>query len=67
MDNLDAYVRTILIRNFLDERALALVPLLPGAQADRAAACADPDVVLDVREAFAAIPPRQRSTPGASP
>ena len=36
--------------------------LLAGAQADRAAVCADPDAVLDVREALAAIPPRQRAT-----
>ena len=64
MDNIDAYVRTILVRAYLSERRSPWFRrvLLPGAQADRAAACADPDAVLDVREALAAIPPRQRAT-----
>lgn len=64
MDNTDAYVRTILVRTFLDERRSPWFRrvLLPGVQADRAAVCADPDAVLDVREALAAIPPRQRAT-----
>jgi RNA polymerase sigma-70 factor (sigma-E family) len=65
MDNIDAYVRTILVRAFLGERRSPWFRrvLLPGsAQADGVAAGADPDVVLDVREALAAIPPRQRAT-----
>jgi len=64
MDNLDAYVRTILVRTFLGERRSPWFRrvLLAGVQADGAAVCADPDAVLDVREALAAIPPRQRAT-----
>jgi RNA polymerase sigma-70 factor (sigma-E family) len=64
MDNIDAYVRTILVRAFLAERRSPWFRrvLLPGVPADRAATCADPDAVLDVREALAAIPPRQRAT-----
>jgi RNA polymerase sigma-70 factor (sigma-E family) len=64
MDNIDAYVRTILIRTFLGERRSLWFRrvLLSSEQADGAAVCADPDAVLDVREALAAIPPRQRAT-----
>jgi RNA polymerase sigma-70 factor (sigma-E family) len=64
MDDIDAYVRTILVRTFLDERRSPWFRrvLLAGVQADGAAVCADPDAVLDVREALAAIPPRQRAT-----
>ena len=61
MDNIDAYVRTILVRTFLSERRSPWFRrvLLPGsAQADGVATGADPDAVLDVREALAAIPPR---------
>ena len=64
MDNTDAYVRKILVRAFLSERRSPWFRrvLLSGVQADRAAIYADPDAVLDVREALAAIPPRQRAT-----
>lgn len=64
MDNTDAYVRTILVRAFLAERRSPWFRrvLLPGGLADRAAVYADPDAVLDVREALAAVPPRQRAT-----
>jgi RNA polymerase sigma-70 factor (sigma-E family) len=64
MDNTDAYVRTILVRAFLAERRSPWFRrvLLPGVQPDQAAIGADPDAVLDVREALAAIPPRQRAT-----
>jgi RNA polymerase sigma-70 factor (sigma-E family) len=67
MDNIDAYVRTILIRTFLGERRSPWFRrvLLRGVPADgvtASAACADPDMALDVREALAAIPPRQRAT-----
>jgi RNA polymerase sigma-70 factor (sigma-E family) len=64
MDNIDAYVRTILVRTFVGERRSPWFrrALLADVQADRAAICADPDAVLDVRDALAAIPPRQRAT-----
>jgi RNA polymerase sigma-70 factor (sigma-E family) len=64
MENTDAYVRTILVRAFLAERRSPWFRrvLLPGVLADRAATYADPDAVMDVREALAAIPPRQRAT-----
>jgi RNA polymerase sigma-70 factor (sigma-E family) len=64
MDNTDAYVRTILIRTFLGERRSPWFRrvLLPGVQPEHAAQAADLDAVLDVREALAAIPPRQRAT-----
>jgi len=64
MDNVDAYVRTILVRAFLGDRRSTWFRRvrLPGSLADRAAVTADPDAVLDVREALAALPPRQRAT-----
>jgi RNA polymerase sigma-70 factor (sigma-E family) len=64
MDNVDAYVRTIMVRAFLGERRSPWFRrvLLSGEQADGAAVCADPDAVLDVRAALTAIPPRQRAT-----
>ena len=64
MDNIDAYARTILFRAFLGERRSPWFRrvLLPGGPADRPAAGPDLDAVLDVREALAAIPPRQRAT-----
>ena len=64
VEHTDAYVRTILVREFLAEqrsgwaRRVSLdgsVPDLPGAVPDLAAA-------LDVRAALAALPPRQRAT-----
>lgn len=67
MDNIDAYVRTILVRTFLGERRSAWfrrVLLRPGPAENTAAGAAsvDLDVALDLREALAAIPPRQRAT-----
>jgi DNA-directed RNA polymerase specialized sigma24 family protein len=64
MDNIDGYVRTILVRTFLGERRSPWFRrvLLAGVQADGVAVGPDPDAVLDVREALAAIPPRQRAT-----
>lgn len=64
MDNVDAYVRMILVRAFLGERRSGWFRRvrLPGSLADRAAVAADQDAVLDVREALAALPPRQRAT-----
>lgn len=64
MDNIDAYARTILFRAFLGERRSPWFRrvLLPGVQVDRAEGGPDLDAVLDVREALAAVPPRQRAT-----
>jgi RNA polymerase sigma-70 factor (sigma-E family) len=64
MDNTDAYVRTILVRAFLTERRSSWRRRvwLPGVQIDGTAAHPDTDAVLDVQEALAAIPPRQRAT-----
>ncbi|GAA0947897.1 SigE family RNA polymerase sigma factor [Nonomuraea longicatena] len=63
-DNLDAYVRTILVRVFLAEqrtswfsrvRLTAAPPASPSAEGDR-------DLAMDLRRALAAVPPRQRAT-----
>jgi RNA polymerase sigma-70 factor (sigma-E family) len=64
MDNIDGYARTILVRAFLSERRTPWFRRvwLPGVQADGTAVGMDPDAVLDVRDALAAIPPRQRAT-----
>lgn len=64
MDNVDAYVRTILVRAFLGDRRSTWFRRvrLPGSLADRPAVTADQDAVLDVRGALAALPPRQRAT-----
>ena len=65
-DNLDAYVRTMLIRRFLDERRTGWArrvrltalgrPLEPTATAEP-----DPAVRLDVRAALRRLPARQRA------
>jgi len=64
MDNVDGYVRTILFRTFLGERRSLWRKrvLLAGFVPDNAAPGSDRDAVLDVREALAAVPPRQRAT-----
>jgi RNA polymerase sigma-70 factor (sigma-E family) len=63
-ENTDAYVRTILVREFLGEQRSgwarrvsldAAVPDLPVVEPDLAAA-------LDIRAALAGLPPRQRAT-----
>jgi RNA polymerase sigma-70 factor (sigma-E family) len=62
--NIDGYARTVLVRTFLAERRSAwsrrvalyeTYPELPGTVADL-------DAHLDVREALAGLPPRQRAT-----
>jgi RNA polymerase sigma factor (sigma-70 family) len=62
--SLDAYVRGILVKAFLDERrsAWARRVILPGVYEERAAAGHDADIRLDVRAALRALPPRQRAT-----
>ncbi len=64
MDHTEAYVRTILVREYLSERRSGwarrvsldgTVPDLAGAQPDR-------DTALDIHAALAGLPPRQRAT-----
>jgi RNA polymerase sigma-70 factor (sigma-E family) len=63
-DHIDAYARTILVREFLSERRSAwarrvsLNSQVPEAQAS----ATDHDALLDLRAALAAVPPRQRAT-----
>lgn len=63
-DNLDAYVRTILVRVFLGERrsSWGTRVVLAEAPPDVASAGFDQDAMLDVRQALLAVPPRQRAT-----
>jgi RNA polymerase sigma-70 factor (sigma-E family) len=64
VDNIDAYVRTILVRVFLGERRspwharVVLAETPPEAPVTGS----DRDAVLDVRQALLAVPPRQRAT-----
>jgi RNA polymerase sigma-70 factor (sigma-E family) len=63
-DNLDAYVRTMLVRTFLSDRRSAwsrrvrLVDTVP----ETAAAGADPDLPIALRAAIGSLPARQRAT-----
>jgi RNA polymerase sigma-70 factor (sigma-E family) len=63
-DNLDAYVRTILFREFLHERRSSWarrVDLTDEVPATTTAAAADRDAALDLQTAIACLPPRQRA------
>jgi RNA polymerase sigma-70 factor (sigma-E family) len=63
MDNIDGYVRTILVRAFLGERRSAWGRrVVLGETPEAAVAVSDRDVMLDVRQALLAVPPRQRAT-----
>jgi RNA polymerase sigma-70 factor (sigma-E family) len=64
VEHVDAYARTILVRAFLSERrsGWARRVTLPGQLPDRPAAAADQDAAIDLREALARVPPRQRAT-----
>jgi RNA polymerase sigma-70 factor (sigma-E family) len=62
-DNVDAYVRTVLVHRFIDDRRRAwarvrLVPRLPDIPAPD---IGDPATGLDLRSALAELPPRQRA------
>ena len=65
-DHIDAYARTVLVREFLGERRSAwarrvrLDAQVPPAGAG--AGTTDHDALLDLRAALAAVPPRQRAT-----
>ncbi len=62
-DSLDAYTRTILVREFLHERrrGWATRVTVTDQPPDTAATEADKDSSLDVRAAIAALPTRQRA------
>jgi len=64
MEHQDAYLRTILVREFLAEQrsGWARRVVLEVPPADRAAPAADADAVLDMQAALASLPPRQRAT-----
>jgi RNA polymerase sigma-70 factor (sigma-E family) len=60
----DAYARTVLVHEFIQERRSLWVKRvsLVGTVADSPAAAPDHDVALDLRTAIAALPARQRAT-----
>jgi RNA polymerase sigma-70 factor (sigma-E family) len=62
-DSIDAYARTILVREFLHERrrGWARRVTVTDRPPDIAASDVDKDGSLDVRAAIAALPPRQRA------
>ena len=63
-DHADAYARTVLVHEFIQERRSLWVKRvsLVGRVSDSPAAAVDHDVVLDLRAAVAALPARQRAT-----
>ncbi|MBW8481749.1 SigE family RNA polymerase sigma factor [Actinomadura parmotrematis] len=62
-DNLDGYVRTLLVRVFLAEQGTAWWRRVVTVRQppDAAGRAADPDAALDLRAALAALGPRQRA------
>ena len=63
-DNTDAYVRTMLVREFLHEHRSGwarLVILGDELPAEQAAPVVDREAALDLQAAIAALPPRQRA------
>src|SRR5215813_3021825 len=64
MDHTEAYVRTILVREYLSERrsGWARRVSLHGVMPERAGAQPDRDAMLDMNAALAGLPPRQRAT-----
>jgi RNA polymerase sigma-70 factor (sigma-E family) len=64
MDNLDAYVRKILVHAFVSQRrsAWGRRVVLAEAPPDEPGIGIDRDAVLDVRDALLGVPPRQRAT-----
>ncbi len=63
-DNMDAYVRAIVVREFLDDRRSGWVRrvALSGHLPDTPAVSQDPDLAIDLDAALASLPPRQRAT-----
>jgi RNA polymerase sigma-70 factor (sigma-E family) len=63
-DSIDAYVRAIVVRVFLEERRSSWIRrvTLTSQPPDRPAAGSDPETSLDMQAAIAGLPPRQRAT-----
>ena len=63
-DHIDAYARTIMVREFLGERrsAWARRVRLDGHVPEADSSTTDHDALLDLRAALTAVPPRQRAT-----
>jgi RNA polymerase sigma-70 factor (sigma-E family) len=63
-DSIDAYVRAIVVREFLEERRSSWIRrvTLTSQVPDRQAASNDPETALDLQAAIAALPARQRAT-----
>jgi RNA polymerase sigma-70 factor (sigma-E family) len=63
-DSMDAYVRAIVVREFLDERRSSWIRrvTLTSQLPDLPATTTDPETSLDMQAAIAALPPRQRAT-----
>ena len=67
VEHTDSYARTILVRVYLSEqrsgwmRRVSLSGRLPD-RPDRPGRAADHDAVIDLRDALARVPPRQRAT-----
>jgi RNA polymerase sigma-70 factor (sigma-E family) len=64
VEHTDAYTRTILVREYLNEQRSGWARLVKvgAALPDAAGLVPDTDASLDVRRALAALPPRQRAT-----
>jgi len=64
VENVDGYARTVLVNTFLAEQRAPWVRrvLLRSSDSEDAARLPDLDASLDLREALAALPPRQRAT-----
>lgn len=64
VENIDGYARTVLVNTFLAEQRAPWVRrvLLRSSDSEEAARLPDLDASLDLHEALAALPPRQRAT-----
>jgi RNA polymerase sigma-70 factor (sigma-E family) len=65
MDHTEAYVRTIVVRQYLGERRSGWarrVASMGGALPEVVAAEPDPDLAIDLKAALTGLPPRQRAT-----
>ncbi len=63
-DSMDAYVRAIVVREFLDERRSSWIRrvTLTSQLPDQPASGTDPETALDMQAALAGLPARQRAT-----